>query len=318
MRPLVTAVVLVAATLAAVASVTGNGWTDDEGRESEELAFDDSSHPPSLTLKTPGTLMVVGGGEMSSGVRDRFLQLAGGRTARLVVIPTASGEIDRGIESPAYLFWQLQDVASVQLLHTRSREQADDPSFVKPLESATGVWLGGGDQSRLTDAYLGTALLRELRKLLDRGGVIAGTSAGASVMSALMITGGEREAKVGMGFGLVPGMVIDQHFSNRNRMSRLLGVLARHPDMVGVGVDEQTAAVIQGESLSVVGVAGVWVCLPASGPLPVRTQRLGSGDQIDLGGLVQTLIERSRTRDAERHRSWGKTPTSRSRPRPFR
>jgi cyanophycinase len=95
-------------------------------------------------------------------------------------------------------------------------------------------------------------------------------------------------------------MVIDQHFSNRNRMGRLLSVLARHPDMVGVGVDEQTAAVIQGESLSVVGVAGVWVCLPASGPLPVRTQRLGSGDQIDLGGLGQTLIERSRTRDAER------------------
>jgi cyanophycinase len=113
-------------------------------------------------------------------------------------------------------------------------------------------------------------------------------------MSAVMITGGTRRAELGSGFGLAPGLVVDQHFANRNRMARLLSGLDRHPDLVGVGVDEQTAAVIKGSMMSVVGDAHVWVCLPAFRTMPVGVWRLQGGDRIDLAGLTQTLVARSR------------------------
>jgi cyanophycinase len=248
-----------------------------------------------FVVKSPGSLLLVGGGNVTTSIRNRFVELAGGKKAHLVVVPTASTRSDRNEVSPSYLMWRSQDVSSVETLHTRDRLQADDPEFIKPLEQATGVWLGGGDQSRLTEAYQGTAFLRELRKVLDRGGVVGGTSAGASVVSSMMITGGTARAQLGTGFGFVPGMVVDQHFTNRNRMGRLLGILSEHPDMVGVGIDEQTAAVFQGDSLSVVGEASVYVCMSPTPTLPVNVQRLKSGEQVDLLSLSSTLMARIKT-----------------------
>jgi cyanophycinase len=192
--------------------------------------------------------------------------------------------------------WRSQGVASVDVLHTNDREQADDADFVRPLKEATGVWIGGGDQSRLTASYNGTAVLREIKKVLSRGGVVGGTSAGASVASSLMITGGITKAELGEGFGLVPNIVIDQHFTNRNRMGRLQGILGDHPDMVGVGIDEQTAVCLQGTSLSVVGNASVFVCLPPTETLASGVQRLKPGDKLDLVGLGTTMIARSRSK----------------------
>jgi cyanophycinase len=246
-------------------------------------------------MKSSGALVVVGGGNLPASARDRFLQLAGGKDARLVVVPTASARADRADNSSSYHYWRSQSVASVEFLHTRNRQQADDPSFARPLTTATGVWLSGGDQSRLTAVYQNTNVLRELRKVLERGGVIGGTSAGASVMSTMMITGGTKAATLDTGFGLIPGMVVDQHFTNRNRMSRLMSVLAQHPEMVGVGIDEQTAMVLQQDSLDVVGDGSVWVCLAPTPTQPVSTQRLKSGDHLSLASLAQTLLARSKT-----------------------
>jgi cyanophycinase len=236
----------------------------------------------------------MGGGKMTDGIRDRFLELAGGKKARLVVIPTASTYADKPETSSSYLFWRGQSVDSVEVLHTRDRQQANDPVFVEPLSHATGVWLGGGDQSKLAEAYLNTAVLRELFKVLDRGGVIGGTSAGASIMSATMITGGTTKASLGTGFGLMPAMVIDQHFTNRNRMGRLQGILAEHPDVVGLGIDEQTAAVFHGPTLSIVGNASAFVCLSPTQTLPVSIKRMKAGDQLDLNSLSQAWISRTR------------------------
>jgi cyanophycinase len=150
------------------------------------------------------------------------------------------------------------------MLHTRDPKQANDPSFVKPLTEATAAWMSGGDQSRLANAYRGTAVEKELRRLLARGGVIGGTSAGASVMSAVMITGGNPQARVGEGFGLLPEVVIDQHFQNCKRQKRLLGVLEKHPRCLGLGIDEETAVVVRGHTFTVVGKANVSICLPPS------------------------------------------------------
>src|SRR5262249_29484316 len=146
----------------------------------------------------------------------------------------------------SYTYFRSQAVKSVDVVHTHERKKADDPEFVKPLTEATGVWLSGGDQSRLAAAYRGTLVEKGLRKVLPGAGAVGAPSAGAHIMSSLMIVGGSKDAEVGPGFGLLGGVVIDMHFANRNRLHRLLGVLAKHPGYTGVGIDEGTALVVQG------------------------------------------------------------------------
>src|SRR5262245_50563765 len=122
-----------------------------------------------------GSLVIVGGGDVPDAVREQFLQLAGGKNAKLVVIPTASASADGPDADKSLEPWKKREVNSVVLFHTRKRDQAEDAAFLKPLTQATGVWLGGGDQSKLTAAYRGTLVEKELHKLLERGGVIGGT-----------------------------------------------------------------------------------------------------------------------------------------------
>jgi cyanophycinase len=231
-----------------------------------------------------GALVICGGGGLPESVGREFLTLAGGPKARIVVIPTASAYADGPASVRAEFLepWSKRGVASVVLLHTRSRARADEPEFARPLEDATGVWFGGGDQSRVTEVYLGTAVERALRGVLERGGVIGGTSAGAAIMSRVMITGGQGQATVGTGFGFLPGAVVDQHALRRNRINRLLGVLAEHPDLTGVAVDEATALVVRKGRWRVVGDAYVVVCRLSVGGKPMRLDVFHDGDEGDL------------------------------------
>jgi cyanophycinase len=231
-------------------------------------------------------LVIVGGGLLPDGVRSRFLELAGGKDARLVIIPTASSKADRLESLASYTFWNSQKVASVTFLHTRKADEANDPKFVKPLTEATGVWFSGGDQSKLVAPYHGSLVERELHRLLERGGVIGGTSAGASAMSQLMIVGGNPLAQVGDGFGLLPDVVIDQHFENRHRLPRLLGILDQHPEYLGLGIDEETAVVLHSGQATVLGNANVRLCLPGAGKDAGQVRVLKPGEQIDLGPFM--------------------------------
>jgi cyanophycinase len=238
-----------------------------------------------------GSLVIVGGGApLPDAVRDRFLELAGGKNARLVVIPTASNKADQPqlLKTPQY--WKAQHVASVVVLHTHSREQANDPAFVKPLTEATGVWLTGGVQSRLIDTYRGTLVERELRNVLARGGVIGGTSAGAAVMSPVMIVGGNPHAVVGSGFGFLSGVVVDQHFQNRHRLNRLLEVLGKFPQYPGLGIDERTAIVVTGHSVTVMGNGEVRACLSAVAQQAASVQVHKPGDRFDLLELCRSAL----------------------------
>jgi cyanophycinase len=236
-----------------------------------------------------GSLVLVGGGSLPDSVRLRFIDLAGGKKARLVVIPTASEWGHKTGVFKGFELWKGQSAASVTMLHTLDRKKANDPAFIKPLTEATGVWISGGDQARLTAAYSGTAVERELRKMLTRGGVIGGTSAGAAAMSSLMIVSGNPDAKVGTGLGLLGDVVIDQHFRNRNRLKRLQGVLDRHPDHLGLGIDEETAVVVQGHKATVLGNANVSLCLPAALRRLPAVQVFKSGDIIDLSPFCQAV-----------------------------
>ncbi|WP_165219035.1 cyanophycinase [Aquisphaera insulae] len=216
-----------------------------------------------------GSLVIVGGGGMPDSVRSAFLERAGGKKGRLVVIPTASEDADGppAVREEYLDPWKKHGLESLTLLHTRSRESANAPGFAEPIDRATAVWVSGGDQSRVTDAYLGTAVEKALRALLDRGGVIGGTSAGAAIMSRVMITGGREKATVGTGFGFLPGAVVDQHALRRNRIPRLLGVMAGHPSLSGIAIDERTAFVVDQSRWRVVGDSYVVVCGPrGSGP----------------------------------------------------
>jgi cyanophycinase len=234
-----------------------------------------------------GALVIVGGGKLPDEVCDRFLELAGGPNAHLVIIPTANVKGDRFPSLKSYAFWRSQKVRSVAFLHTRKREEANDPTFVRPLTEATGVWFQGGDQSRVLDVYHGTTVEKELHNVLLRGGVIGGTSAGAALMSPVMITGGITEASVGTGFGFLPGFVVDQHFQQRNRFARLLGVLRRHPQMFGLGIDEQTAVIVRGHSLTVLGESNARLYLPVPGKQPKEEILHRGSKPLDLAVLTR-------------------------------
>lgn len=233
--------------------------------------------------------MIAGGGRLPDEVFGRFLELAGGKDARIILIPTArSPAYDHSDPAADLKSWTSRGVASARLLHTRSRATADDPAFAAPLADATGVWIGGGTQSRLSEAYAGTEVERQLRALLGRGGVIGGSSAGAAIMTRVMIAGGKADPIEGRGFDLLPGAVVDQHFLKRNRLARLTALLGRHPDLIGFGIDEGTALIVdvRGRRIDVVGDSSVVACLPASEGRPARTRVLKKGDRVDLAALA--------------------------------
>lgn len=245
-----------------------------------------------------GALVIVGGGGFPDDIRDRFLQLARdkqGKPGKLVVIPTASEKADLTGISPSLGYWQKQGLASVSQLHTLDRKKANDLSFVKPLTEATAAWLDGGDQTRLYDAYHNTAVETELKQILTRGGVIGGTSAGASIMSELMITGGNPQATLGRGFGFLPNVVIDQHFQNRKRLNRLLGVLRKNPRCLGLGIDEETAVIVSGSTFTVLGKANVSLCLPPLDSEESSVTLLKSGEVRNLLKLSDRVMAHVKT-----------------------
>ncbi len=236
---------------------------------------------PAGAMKNAGKLMICGGGAMPDDVYDEFVRLAAGKEARIVVIPTAKAWPSREAIEGRFAVWRTKGASSIDFLHTESRDEANQDDFTKPLDSATGVWIAGGSQGRLADIYGGTKVEQALRGVLERGGIIGGTSAGAAIMSRLMIRYGSPKAVVDAGFNLLNLAVIDQHFLRRNRQERLLGVLNEHPEMIGLGVDEGTALVVEGDHLRVMGQSEVVVCKSAGEQAP-WVQSLKAGEEVDL------------------------------------
>ncbi len=204
-----------------------------------------------------GSVMLVGGGSLPDSVFDAFLTLAGGPEAKLVFVPTGwdwgnEGQAERAIE-----IWRKRGFKHVAILHTNFRSEANDPAFVTPLTTATAVWFRGGDQTRLIQIYKRTLVEKELHRLLERGGAVAGSSAGSMVMSRVTITRANDPIPVREGFGILSHVVVDSHFLKRNRIDRLHDVLGEQPGYVGLGVDEGTAAIIEGKRVLIVDAAGV-------------------------------------------------------------
>ena len=219
-------------------------------------------------------------------MRRLLRELSGGPNARWIIIPTALDDarlelLKRQSESNAELSRQST------FLHTRDRDEANSDDFVEPLKSATAVSFTGGRQWRLADAYLDTRTERELRGVLDRGGLIMGTSAGATIQGSYLVRGAPEGNSVMMapgherGFAYLSNVAIDQHVIARHRERDLSQVIAIHPNLLGIGIDEGASALVQGSTLTVFGSSDVLITDGEDhGGLPFYA--LHPGDRFDL------------------------------------
>lgn len=211
-----------------------------------------------------GSLVIVGGALSDPGIVDRFIELAGGPAAPIVVIPTA-GEADEYDASFARLeLFRARGATNLTVLHTRDPVEADTEAFVAPLQTAAGVWFTGGRQWRLADSYLGTRTEDELRDVLARGGVVGGSSAGATILGSYLARGDTRSNTIMMGdhevgFGFLRDAAIDQHLLARNRQFDLIEIIEARPELLGIGLDENTAIIVRGDQFEVVGQSYVAV-----------------------------------------------------------
>ncbi len=257
-------------------SSTPANLSNDASTDAIPVLFMQKPSPDQTTqaaVKVSGSLLLCGGGKLPDEIFDRFFELGGGDQGTLVVIPTASPRSDL-VEVTEYLRnWTRFAWKQVRVLHANSRNEAEMSEFAESLDSATAVWISGGDQSRLTSRYLGTPVEAQLAQLVRRGGVIGGTSAGSAVSSKVMIAGGYRFPIISEGFNLLPGAIVDQHFSQRRRFQRLQSALQRYPQCVGYGIDEGTGLLIGNEQAEVIGRGKVFVYnapkVPSSGVVQV-------------------------------------------------
>jgi cyanophycinase len=218
-----------------------------------------SDSRPQAIAPVVGHLVVVGGGQLGPEITQRFITLAGGPDARIVVIPTA-GEDSLYADTWAGLNGlRAAGAKNLVVRHTRDRKVAETDSFALAIRQAGGVWFPGGRHWRLVDSYLDTRTERELHALLARGGVIGGTSAGASIQASYLVRGAREGNTIMMapgyerGFGFLTGVAIDQHVSARNRQLDLQPVVKRFPSLLGLGLDEGTAIVVHGTTAEVIG-----------------------------------------------------------------
>jgi len=253
--------------------------------------------PPFDPAGIRGSLLLCGGGRIPDAIRDEFVRLAGGEKGRLVIIPAGSGDDTVEADAEAVTeIWKSRGIGTVTTLHTRSRELADSHDFSEPLRKATAVWITGGRQTQIASTYSDTLVETELRELIKRGGVVGGTSAGAACQSRVMLVRGAIYDIPG--FDLVPGAVVDQHFLVRNRKERLLSALERFPALVGLGIDEATALVVNGRSLKCIGDSTVTICYGATGQCACDEQTLQPGQSTDLTMLRRAVRDRLQPRVA--------------------
>lgn len=217
--------------------------------------------------RVSGRLFIVGGGEDRSGdsiILRRFVEMAGGSDARIVVVCTATSEPESlGTEYDEA--FSAIGVSEVVVLPVANREQANSADVVAAVENATGIYFTGGDQSQIASIFGGSRADTALHSRFHDGVVIGGTSAGAAMMSTTMILGGTDTVptvgrlRTGAGLGLVSGVTIDMHFAERGRLGRLLAVTGMFPHELGLGIDENTAAIVDGDEFEVLGAGAVTV-----------------------------------------------------------
>jgi cyanophycinase len=255
---------------------------------------------PHMSHSTKTAIMIIGGAEDKVHGREilqTFFQRSGGANAQIAVIPSASREPAITGERYLTIFGEM-GAKAIQILDIRERDQTNDPQWQRAIEDCTGVFLTGGDQLRLCALLADTALMDNIRLRAQVGKLtLAGTSAGAAVMGYHMIAGGgsgesPNRSLVDMatGLGIISELIVDQHFHNRNRMARLMSAISMHPDRLGLGVDEDTCALVEPDGvIQVIGKGTVTILDP--GTLSHTNQaQAESTDPISLHGLQVHIL----------------------------
>jgi cyanophycinase len=245
-----------------------------------------------------GIVMPIGGAEDKIGrmtVLREVARLAGGSSARMVVISTASSLGDEITHAYLQLFSSL-GLTDVVGIRPESRSQSAAPDLVAAVDRATAVFMTGGNQVKLATLVVGTALGEAILAAHRRGALIAGTSAGASILSAHMVSFGSggatpkfRVGQVSQGLGLLDDVIVDQHFTQRNRFGRLLALIASNPAQLGVGIDEDTAAIIRPSGLMEVKGRGVVTVVDGSDVLTTSYTATGTQPLMMSGVKLHTL-----------------------------
>jgi len=260
-----------------------------------------------MAIPTQYPIMAIGGAEDKVGkltILTTFFESAGGRQATIGIVPCASQE-PSVVGARYHRIFTEMGAKSVEILDIRSPHECDEPRWLELLETCTGIFLSGGDQVRLFDFIHGSTFMAAIKNRLLMGTlVLAGTSAGAAVMGDKMISGGSsgespNRSLVDLmdGLGIIPELLVDQHFHNRNRMARLISAIAAYPDKLGIGIDEDTCAAFKGDgTFEVIGKGAVTIIDPQglshtnyrfsdeSSPLnlhDLRVHVLSAGDRFD-------------------------------------
>jgi cyanophycinase len=214
-----------------------------------------------------GKLIIIGGGAIPDSLFSFFANYCGGKDQSVVYIPTATTD-ETYIQKGEHLIkFTSQGFNNLSTIHTRNKKEADDPKNIALIRNAKGLYFGGGDQQLIADAYAGTKLYDEIIALLDRGGVIMGTSAGATIMGSLMVGGDARndlskKYKFNPAFSFMTNTALDQHVLARNRQFDLIPVIEHYPGTLGIGLDESTAIIVEAGQFTVWGKSYVMLYDP--------------------------------------------------------
>ena len=244
-----------------------------------------------------GNLVIIGGGKRPDYIIEKIVQLSGGEDAEIVIVPFASSQPE---ETALYQKRQFQEYNPKRVdIILKTETSVDSDINLMKFTTATGIFFSGGDQRRLQKILTGTEVLAKIKSIYRNGGLISGTSAGAAVMSKIMITGDEllnkdstrsfisiQEGNIdtGEGFGFINDAIIDQHFIKRKRYNRLISLVLEHPELLGIGIDESTAIWVKPDStFEVLGESSV-VVLDASGSKNIQTDEDMniSGDRLKM------------------------------------
>lgn len=211
-----------------------------------------------------GSLVIVGGGSGIEAILEKFIELAGGTEASIVVIPTAGKQDTFGEDAANADKIRSLGAHNVTVLHTNDKQVSNSETFIAPLLNAGGVWFGGGRQWRLVDAYKGTQTEQTFWDVLARGGVIGGSSAGATIQGSYLARGDTQNNQIMRGdheegFGFLKDVAIDQHLLARNRHFDMFDILKKRPHLLGIGIDESTGIIVRGDTFEVIGKSYVVV-----------------------------------------------------------
>ena len=207
-----------------------------------------------------GKLIIIGGGSIPDSLFEFFAAHCGGKDQPIVYIPTATDDEEFIQKGEHLIKFSSRGFTNLSTIHTRNKKEADDPKNIALLRNAKGLFFGGGDQQLIADAYAGTKLYDEFIALLDRGGVIMGTSAGATIMGSLMVGGDARDDiskkyAFNPAFSFMTNTALDQHVLARNRQFDLISVVEYYPGTLGIGMDESTAIIVEAGKFKVWGIS---------------------------------------------------------------